>query len=66
REEIEKRGNSLDFGLIRDESILNYDELESPIENIENCIFELEESLSLLKSVMDELNSVEERLVEEE
>lgn len=66
REEIEKRGNSLDFGLIRDESILNYDELESPIENIENCISELEESLSLLKSVMDELNSVEERLVEEE
>ncbi len=61
REEIEKKGNSLDFGLIKDDSILDYDDLPDPVESIEDCIYNLEESLFLLKEVMDELSLVEER-----
>lgn len=52
-------GNTLDKGLIRDESVLNYEDLPDPIESGEECIARLEEAVDLLKSVVKELKSLE-------
>lgn len=52
-------GNTLDKGLIRDESVLNYEDLPDPIESGEECIAQLEEAVDLLKSVVKELKSLE-------
>lgn len=59
REEIEAKGNSLDLGLIRDESILDYQDLPDPIESGEDCVAQLEEAVDLLMSVIKELRSLE-------
>ena len=60
REEIEKKyDDSLDLGLIRDDSIKNYDELPDPIESGEEAIAQLEEATDLLKSVVNELKSLQ-------
>ena len=58
REEIEKHEDSLDLGLIRDDSIKDYDELPDPIESGEEAIAQLEEAVDLLKSVVKELKSL--------
>ena len=58
REEIAERGNSLDLGLIRDESVVEYAELPDPVESGEEAIAQLEEALDLLKSVVNELKSL--------
>lgn len=55
----EGKNHSLDLGLIRDDSILDYDDLPDPIESGEECIDQLEEALDLLKSVVKELKSLE-------
>lgn len=55
----EELGNTLDKGLIRDESILDYDDLPDPIESGEECIAQLEEAVDLLMSVVKELKSLE-------
>ena len=55
----EELGNTLDKGLIRDDSILDYDDLPDPIESGEECIVQLEEALDLLMSVVKELKSLE-------
>lgn len=55
----EELGNSLDKGLIRDESVLDYEDLPDPIESGEECIAQLEEAVDLLKSVVKELKSLE-------
>lgn len=55
----EKLGNTLDKGLVRDDSILDYDDLPDPIESGEECIAQLEEALDLLMSVVKELKSLE-------
>ena len=55
----EELGNTLDKGLIRDESVLDYDDLPDPIESGEECIAQLEEALDLLMSVVKELKSLE-------
>ena len=55
----EELGNTLDKGLIRDESVLDYDDLPDPIESGEECIAQLEEAVDLLKSVVKELKSLE-------
>ena len=59
REEIEKHEDSLDLGLIRDDSIKDYDELPDPIESGEEAIAQLEEVVDLLKSVVRELKSLQ-------
>jgi len=60
REEIEKEhDDSLDLGLIRDDSIKDYDELPDPIESGEEAIAQLEEAADLLKSVVNELKSLQ-------
>lgn len=55
----EELGNTLDKGLIRDESVLDYEDLPDPVESGEECIAQLEEAVDLLKSVVKELKSLE-------
>ena len=57
-------GNTLDKGLIRDDSVLDYDDLPDPIESGEECIAQLEEAVDLLKSVVKELKSLDSTGVE--
>lgn len=64
REEIEAKGNSLDLGLIRDDSVLDYNELPDPIESAEEAVANLEEAVDLLMSVIRELKSLEKPGVE--
>lgn len=52
-------GGTLDKGLIRDDSVLDYDDLPDPIESGEECIAQLEEAVDLLMSVVKELKSLE-------
>ena len=61
REQIEKKGNSLDLGLIRDDSIVDYEDLPDPIDSGEEAIAQLEEAVDLLKSVVRELKSLQGR-----
>lgn len=59
REEIETTyGDSLDLGLIKDDSIIDADELPDPIESGEEAISQLEEAVDLLKSVVRELKAL--------
>lgn len=55
----EELGNTLDKGLIRDDSVLDYDDLPDPIESGEECIAQLEEAVDLLMSVVKELKTLE-------
>ena len=59
RAEIEKREDSLDLGLIRDDSIKDFEDLPDPIESGEEAIANLEEALDLIKSVVKELKSLQ-------
>ena len=59
REQIAEKGNSLDLGLIRDDSIVDYEDLPDPIESGEEAIAQLEEAVDLLMSVVQELKSLE-------
>ena len=59
REQIEAKGNSLDLGLIRDDSVLDYDELPDPIESAEEAVANLEEAVDLLMSVVKELKALQ-------
>jgi len=59
REEIEtKYDDSLDLGLIKDDSIIDANELPDPIESGEEAIGQLEEAIDLLKSVVRELKAL--------
>lgn len=59
REEIETTyEDSLDLGLIKDDSIIDADELPDPIESGEEAIAQLEEAVDLLKSVVRELKAL--------
>jgi type I restriction enzyme M protein len=58
REQIAGKGNSLDLGLIRDDSIVDYEDLPDPIESGEEAIAQLEEAVDLLMSVVQELKSL--------
>jgi len=60
-EQISEKGknHSLDLGLIRDDSVLDYNDLPDPIESGEECIAQLEEAVDLLQSVVKELKSLE-------
>ncbi len=60
-DQISEKGknHSLDLGLIRDDSVLDYSDLPDPIESGEECIAQLEEAVDLLQSVVKELKSLE-------
>ncbi|AZH31307.1 N-6 DNA methylase [Paenibacillus sp. M-152] len=58
REEIAQKNNSLDLGLIRDGSVLDYEDLQDPIESGEEIIAQLEEAVDLIMSVVKELKSL--------
>ena len=60
REQIAQKGNSLDLGLIRDDSMVDYDDLPDPIESGEEAIAQLEEAVDLLQSVVNELKALAE------
>ena len=59
REQIAGKGNSLDLGLIRDDSIVDYEDLPDPVESGKEAIAQLEEAVNLLMSVVRELKSLE-------
>lgn len=59
REEIETKYNdSLDLGLIKDDSIIDAEELPNPIESGEEAIAQLEEAVDLLKCIVRELKAL--------
>lgn len=59
REQIEKEhDNSLDLGLIKNNSIIDSDELPNPIVAGEEAIAKLEEAVDLLKEVVRELKTL--------
>ena len=58
RDQIAEKGNSLDLGLIRDDSIVDYEDLPDPVESGEEAIAQLEEAVDLLMSVVRELKSL--------
>lgn len=58
REEIAARGNTLDLGLIKDDSIVDYADLPEPAESAENAAQELEEAVDLLRAVAKELKNI--------
>lgn len=55
----EGKNHSLDLGLIRDDSVLDYNDLPDPLESVEDCIGKLEEAVDILRSVAKELKSLE-------
>ena len=59
RQQIEEKNNSLDLGLIRDDSIIESDELPDPIETGEEIICQLQDAIDLIQSVVDDLRDLE-------
>ena len=59
REEIAEKGNSLDLGLIKDDSLTDYKDLPDPIESAEDSIAKLSEAMDLLQSVVNDLKALE-------
>jgi len=59
REEIAKKDDSLDIGLIADESFAVYENLPEPVESAEEAIDKLQQAMNLLNEVVDELKAVE-------
>lgn len=59
REEIAKNNDSLDIGLIADESLSSYENLPDPIESAEEAIAKLQQAMDLLNEVVEELRAVE-------
>ncbi|MGL5766398.1 MAG: N-6 DNA methylase [Sarcina sp.] len=59
RAEIREKGDTLDLGLIKDDSILDYEDLPDPIESAEDAVAKLEEATDLLMSVIKELKALE-------
>jgi len=58
REQIKGRNDSLDLGLIRDDSVLDYEDLQDPIESGEEISAQLEEAMDLIMSVVKDLKSL--------
>ena len=59
REEIRAKGDTLDLGLIADESLSAYENLPDPIESAEEAIGKLEQAIALLNEVVHELKAAE-------
>lgn len=58
REEIRNKDDSLDIGLIADESLAAYENLPDPIESAEEAIAKLEQAVALLNEVAQELRAL--------
>lgn len=58
REEIAKKGDSLDIGLITDQSLSIYDNLPDPVKSAEEAVDKLQQAISLLHEVIGELKEV--------
>lgn len=56
RQEIEQKNDSLDLGLIKDDSVIDYEDLQDPAESGEEMAAKLEEAADLILSVVKELN----------
>ncbi len=54
-----EKGGSLDLGLIRDDSLLDYNDLPDPAGSAEESAANLEEAVDLLMSVVKELRALE-------
>lgn len=59
REEIAQKGNSLDLGLIKDDSVFDYEDLPDPAESAAEASEKLAEAVDLLQSVAQELRSLQ-------
>ena len=59
RDEIAQKGNSLDLGLIKDDSVLDYEDLPDPAESAAEAAEKLAEAVDLLQSVAQELRSLQ-------
>ncbi|MBT2700256.1 N-6 DNA methylase [Bacillus sp. ISL-40] len=59
REEIRKKDESLDIGLIADESLSAYENLPDPITSAEEAIDKLGQAIELLNEVVAELSTTE-------
>lgn len=62
REQVKEKNDNLDLGLIKDDSILDYEDLPDPIESAEEAVAKLEEATDLLMSVIKELRSLSDPL----
>lgn len=58
REEIAAKGNSLDLGLIKDDSILDYNDLPDPVESAKSVVAGLKEAEGLIEEVAKELKNL--------
>ena len=61
REQIADKKNSLDLGLIRDDSLVEADDLPNPIELGEEAIDDLQEAVDLIQGVVNKLRALEAR-----
>jgi len=59
RDEIKKKDDNLDIGLIADEALSAYDNLPDPIDSAEEAIGKLERAIKLLNEVAKELRACE-------
>ncbi|MCC5893814.1 MULTISPECIES: N-6 DNA methylase [unclassified Exiguobacterium] len=59
RESIAENNDSLDVGLIIDDSFSKYDTLPDPLESAEDTVFKLQSAITLLSEIVDELSTVE-------
>lgn len=59
RGEIAKKDDSLDIGLIADDSFSSYENLPDPIESAEEAIVKLQQAMDLLNEVVEELRAFE-------
>ena len=59
RAEIAAKGNSLDLGLIKDDSVLDYEDLPDPVESAEQAAEKLAEAVDLLQGVAQELKNLQ-------
>lgn len=59
RAEIAAKGDSLDLGLIKDDSIVDYEDLPDPLTAAENAADTLEEAVDMLRAVAKELKGLE-------
>lgn len=57
-EEIAEKNYSLDLGLIQDDSIVDYEDLQDPIESGLEIVDKLEEATDLIKSVIKDLEKL--------
>ncbi|PYZ96633.1 SAM-dependent methyltransferase [Alteribacter lacisalsi] len=64
RKEIAEKGDSLDIGLIADESFSIYENLPGPVESAEEAIDKLQQAMDLLNEVVDELKAAESKKVD--